>query len=173
QEPYPAIILDRHWNLLMANRGAVRLLRFLLGATTAESNILRLVFHPDGLRPWVKNWEELAEDLVRRVRQEAALSPLDETASALLAEVLSYPGVPPHWHTRNLDAPTSPLLTVVFRKDDLELRFFSTFTAFGTPRNITLDELRIESSFPADEATAKFCRNLTAAAVQPTSAAVA
>jgi transcriptional regulator with XRE-family HTH domain len=163
QEPYPAIVIDRHWNLLMANLGAQRLFRFLLGATPTEPNILRLVFREDCLRPLVRNWEELAEDLVRRVQQEAALSPLDEITNGLLEELLASPGVPAHWQHGDPESPASPLMTVVLRKANVELRFFSTFTAFSTPRNVTLDELRIESSFPADEATASFCRSLAEA----------
>ena len=172
QEPYPAIVLDRHWNLLMANDGAARLLAFLLSDARNEPNVLRLLFHPDWLRPLIMNWEEMAENLIRRFHQEAELVPPDEISKALLAEVLSYPGVPAHWHTRDLAVPAGPLLTIGFRKQNLELRFFSTFTTFGTPRNVTLDELRIESSFPADEATARFCRGLAIAAAEPTRAAV-
>ncbi|MGH9159948.1 MAG: hypothetical protein ACRD2X_08175 [Vicinamibacteraceae bacterium] len=70
------------------------------------------------------------------------------------------PGVPTRWRTREVDAPLPPLLTVVFRRNDRELRFFSTFTTFGTPRDITVDELRIECAFPADDATAELCRTL-------------
>ena len=69
-------------------------------------------------------------------------------------------GVPPQWHTRRLDSAPPPLLTVVFRKDNQVLRFFSTITTFGTPRDVTIDELRIECSFPADETTAEVCRAL-------------
>ena len=61
---------------------------------------------------------------------------------------------------RELGAPPPPLLTVKFRKDDQTLRFFSTITTFGTPRDVTLDELRIECTFPADDATAEVCRAL-------------
>jgi hypothetical protein len=76
----------------------------------------------------------------------------------LLDEVLAYPGVPAEWRTRELGSTPQPLLNTVFGRDDLELRFFSTITTFGTPHDVTLDELRIECSFPADDATAEFCR---------------
>lgn len=158
QEPYPAIVLDRHWELLMANRGAARLLGTVLGGPPAESNLLRLVFRPDGLRPFIANWEEVAGDMIRRVHHEVDWAPTDDVLRGLLAEVLSYPGIPAHWHTRSVDESARPLLAVVFRKDDLELRFVSTMTTFGTPQDITLEELRIECSFPADEATEKACR---------------
>lgn len=74
--------------------------------------------------------------------------------------MLGYPAVPTRWRTRQVDTTPPPLLTVVFRRDDRELRFFSTFTTFGTPRDVTVDELRIECAFPADDATAELCRAL-------------
>ena len=158
QEPYPAFVLDRHWNIRMANQAAMRCTRFLLGAEPNEQNMIRLVLHPDGLRPVLLNWDETAGDLIRHLRAHIAASPTDERAVALLAEVLAYPGIPPALGSREVGAPTSPLLTTVFRKDDVELRFFSTITTFGTPRDVTLEELHIESSFPADESTARICR---------------
>jgi transcriptional regulator with XRE-family HTH domain len=160
QEPYPAFVLDRHWDIRMANQAAPRCTRFLLGAEPTESNMMRLVLHPNGLRPLMANWEETAGDLVRHLHNQIAASPSDERAKGLLAEVLAYPGIPARWRTREIGAPTTPLLTTIFRKGDVELRFFSTFTTFGTPHDVTLEELRIECSFPADETTATASREL-------------
>jgi transcriptional regulator with XRE-family HTH domain len=160
QEPYPAFVLDRHWDVRMANQAAARCNRFLLGADPTESNMIRLVLHPLGLRPVMANWEETAGDLIRHLHNQIAASPRDERATGLLAEVLAYPGVPARWRTREIGAPTTPLLTTIFRKDGTELRFFSTFTTFGTPHDVALEELRIECSFPADEATAAACHAL-------------
>jgi transcriptional regulator with XRE-family HTH domain len=162
QEPYPAIVVDRHWNLLQANGGAAQLFGFLLGGPPAESNVLRMVFRQDGLRPVIANWEEVAGDMIRRLHQESAGPDEGNGSPGLIAEVLSYPGVPARWHTDELTAPATPLLTIVFRKDGRELRFFSTITTFGTPKDITLEQLRIECSFPADEATERMCRELAA-----------
>ncbi len=162
QEPYPAFLLDRHWGIRQANQAATRCTRFLFGSEPAESNILRLILHPDGLRPVMLNWEETAGDLIRHLHNQIAASPSDERAKDLLAEVLAYPGVPARWRTREIGAPSTPLLTTIFRKGDVELRFFSTITTFGTPHDVTLEELRIESSFPADDATAVTCRELFA-----------
>lgn len=160
QEPYPAFVLDRHWNILMANQAAPRCTRFLLDAEPAEGNMLRLCLHPNGVRRMMVSWEETAGDLIRHLHHQIAASPLDEPVKALLAEVLAYPGIPEHWRTRDVAMAPTPLLTTVFRKGDVELRFFSTITTFGTPHDVTLEELRIECSFPADEATATTCREL-------------
>jgi transcriptional regulator with XRE-family HTH domain len=159
QEPYPAFVLDRYWEIRLSNRAAERCTRFLLGADPVESNMLRLVLHPSGLRPVMVNWEELAGDLVRNLHNQIAASPQDPRAQALLAEVLAYPGIPAGWRTREIGAASAPLLTTVFRKGDVELRFFSTITTFGTPHDVALEELRIECSFPADAATAVACRS--------------
>jgi transcriptional regulator with XRE-family HTH domain len=160
QEPYPAFVLDRYWEIRLQNRAAARCTRFLIDVEPAETNMMRLVLRPDGLRPAMVNWEETAGDLIRHLHNQIAASPSDERATALLAEVLSYPGVPARWRTREIGAPPAPLLTTIFRRDAVELRFFSTITAFATPHDVTLDELRIECSFPADEATAASCREL-------------
>jgi hypothetical protein len=160
QEPYPAFVLDRHWDIRMSNQAARRCSRFLLPAESTESNMLRRVLHPDGLRRVLVNWEETAGDLIRHLHNQIAASPSDDRAKSLLAEVLAYPGVPARWRTREIGGPTPPLLTTIFRSGDVELRFFSTFTTFGTPHEVTLEELRIECSFPADEATAGACREL-------------
>lgn len=160
QEPYPAFVLDQHWDIRLTNEAASRCTRFLLGADPVESNMVRMVLHPNGLRPMLANWEEVARDLIRHLHNQIAAWPSDERARGLLAEVLAYPGIPAEWRAREIGAPSTPLLTTVFRKGDVELRFFSTITSFSSPHDVTLDELRIESSFPADEATAATCQEL-------------
>lgn len=161
QEPYPAFLLNRHRDVLMANRAAARVNRFLLGGrASAHGNMLRQLFDPNDLRPALVNWEEVAGDLIRHLHNAVAAAPTDVTARALLDEVLRYPGVPARWRTRELGAATSPLLTTVFRRDGRELRFFSTLTTFGTPRDVTIDELHIECCFPEDDATAELCQTL-------------
>jgi len=145
--------------MVQTNRAAVRVMSFLRGGS-AHANIMRQFFDPNDVRGIVVNWEEVAGDLIRHLHDEVAAAPSDAEARALLEEVLRYPGVPSQWRTRELGAAPPPLLTVVFRKDDRELRFFSTIATFGTPRDVTLDELRIECVFPADDATAQICRTL-------------
>ncbi len=104
----------------------------------------------------------MAGDLIRHLHDHVAATPTDTVARDLLEEALAYPGVPARWRLRDLSQAPSPLLTTVFRRDDAELRFFSTITTWTTPRDVTLDELHIECCFPMDEATTALCRELAA-----------
>jgi len=160
QEPYPTIVIDRHWNLVLANDGAMKLVEFLLGAMPQERNIVRQVFKDEMLRPYIVNWDEVAADLIHRLQRELDWVPTDDMLRNLLNEVLAYPHVPEQWRTREHGTSALPFLTFVFRKDDIELRFFCTWTTFETPRDVTLEETRIESSFPADDLTEKLWKNL-------------
>lgn len=160
QEPYPALVMNRHWDLVMANDALVRVFGALRGGPPTHANVLHQIFDPADMRPFLANWEEVAGDVIRHLHDEVAASPSDAKARALLDEVLAYPDVPAQWQTRDPGASPMPLLTTVFRSDVLELRFFSTFTTFGTSRDVTLDELRIECLFPADDETAARCRAL-------------
>ncbi|HTJ17574.1 MAG TPA: helix-turn-helix transcriptional regulator [Steroidobacteraceae bacterium] len=158
QEPYPAIVTNRHWDILLMNESTRRIFEILRPGGPRHVNMLRQIFDPQDMRSVLRNWEELAIDVLRHLHNQVAVAPSDAKARALLDEVLAYPGVPAEWRTRELGSTPQPLLNTVFGRDDLELRFFSTITTFGTPHDVTLDELRIECSFPADDATAEFCR---------------
>jgi len=160
QEPYPAIVTNRHWDILLMNEATVRIFNMLRPGGPRHVNMLRQIFDPQDMRSVLRNWEELAIDILRHLHNQVAMAPSDTKARALLDEVLAYPDVPAEWRTRELGSTPQPLLNTVFGKDDLELRFFSTITTFGTPHDVTLDELRIECSFPADDATAEFCRRV-------------
>ncbi len=156
-EPYPAIVMNRRWDVLLRNRGAERFFDRLApgpGPTPEEPpNVLRMMLHPQGLRPLVANWEEAAGALVQRVHREAIGGVPGAEAARVLAEVLAYPGVPASWRQPNLSAPLAPLVPIVFARGGRSWRFFSTVTTLGTPQDVTLQELRLECFFPADEAT--------------------
>jgi transcriptional regulator with XRE-family HTH domain len=154
QEPYPAIVVDQHWNILMRNHGATRFMALFPECNLpGPPNGIRLLFHPEGLRPFIENWEDLAARLIQRVHRETATNPSDEPMRTLLEELLAYPGVPSRWLIPNLEKPPEPFLTIDYRRDDLKIRLFSTIATFGTAQDLTLHGLRIESFFPADEAT--------------------
>jgi transcriptional regulator with XRE-family HTH domain len=164
QEPYPAFLVNRQWDVLAANQAAARVNAFALGGRESRhDNMMRQFFDPDDLRGAVGNWEEVAGELIRHLHDHVAATPTDAAARDLLEEVLAYPGVPARWRLRDLSRAPSPLLTTVLRRDGAELRFFSTITTFAMPRDVTLDELHIECCFPMDEATAAMCRELAQA----------
>jgi transcriptional regulator with XRE-family HTH domain len=163
QEPYPAIAVDRCWTILKANSGAARLVEVFADPSAASEwngNAMRLMFHSRGFRPYIVNWEAMAAALIQWLHRDVLSGFGGDETRRLLEELLSYPGVPPRWRTLDLDASTAPFLAIEFRKGDLELRYFSTLTSLGTPHDITLQELRVEAFFPADEATEEASRQL-------------
>jgi transcriptional regulator with XRE-family HTH domain len=170
QEPYPAIVVDRSWTILKANGGAARLVETFADAAAAPEwggNAMRLMFHPRGLRPHIANWEAMAAALIQWLHRDVLSSFGGEETRRLRDELLEYPGVPARWRTLDLDASTAPFLAIEFVKGDLELRYFSTLTSLGTPHDITLQELRVEAFFPADERTEEASRRLAAGAGGP------
>ncbi|HLZ52184.1 MAG TPA: helix-turn-helix transcriptional regulator [Candidatus Acidoferrum sp.] len=154
QEPFPGIVVDRYWNTLRMNSSTKRFLAFFPGCDSVKPrNGIRLVFHPKGLRRFIENWESVAARLIQRVHREVASNPPDETMKSFLEELLSYPDVPPRWRWLDFDDTPPPFLTINYRWNNSTLRLFSTITTFGTAQDIALQELRIESFFPADEPT--------------------
>jgi transcriptional regulator with XRE-family HTH domain len=154
QEPYPAIVLDRHWNVLLANDATRRFLaRFPECALPGPANGPRMIFHPQGMRPFIQNWEDVAARFIQRLHRQAAANPSDAATRELLDELLGYPGVPSRWRLPDLDGAPAPLWPICYRRNEQTFRFFSTITTFGTPQDVTLQELRIECFFPADAAT--------------------
>jgi transcriptional regulator with XRE-family HTH domain len=153
-EPYPGIVIDRYWNTLRMNSGMRHFLgRFPICDSVKPHNGVRFVFHPKGLRPFIKNWERVAARIVQRVHHAVVANPSDETMKCFLEELLSYPAVPSRWRVLDLDDSPPPFLTIDYKWNDSTLRFFSTITTFGSPQDVALQEMRIESFFPADEAT--------------------
>lgn len=152
-EPYPVLVLDRYWNTLRMNAGAKRFLAVFPGCDSGTPhNGVRLVFQPQGLRPFIENWEIVAARIIQRVHREAAANPSDETMKRFLEELLSYPDVPSRWRTLDIGDAPPPFSTINYRWKNLPVRLFSTLTTFGSALDIALQELRIESFFPADEA---------------------
>lgn len=161
QEPYPAFVVNRHWDVLMANSAAARVNQLVMsGRQSPYDNILRQIFDPNDIRAHVVNWEEVAENFLLHLHQVIASSPSDEKAQALLDEILQFPGIPTSWRHRDVTSAPSPILTMTFRTGRGQLTFFETITTFATPRNVTLDDIRIECAFPADDHTAAICAEL-------------
>ncbi len=159
-EPFPAVVLDRYWNVVMTNDAAPRFFgRFIdLGARPSPRNLLHLMFDPAGMRPFIANWEDVAPGLIRRVYRESVGRVVDEPTRTLLAELLAYPDAAAPWDDSAVagePAATSswPVIPLGFRRDGRILNYFSMITTVGTPQTVAAQELRIECMFPADEAT--------------------
>jgi transcriptional regulator with XRE-family HTH domain len=154
QEPFPAVVMSRHWDVVNANAAASRLFGLLLGdAARGPANVIRMMFDPALVRPCVHNWEGVAEALIRRIHREAVGGVPDAATRALLEEALAYPGVPSRWRKPSVETPLLPVIPVSFRKDAWRFDYFSTVTTLGTPQDVTLQEIRIECFFPVDAET--------------------
>lgn len=163
QEPYPAFVISRHFDVLAANDAAARINGFLMeGRQSPHSNLLHQVFDPQDFRAVIANWPEVAAKFIRQLQDELVATPSDPRGRQLLEEVLNYPDVPAAWRHRDLGFEPEPVMTMVFNSRAGPLRFFETITTFAAPRDVTLDELRIDCAFPADDHTASVCARLAA-----------
>lgn len=165
QAPFPALVVDRLWNLVMANGPAAMMMKWLLDMPddmpipTDGVNVLKLMLDPAGARKYVCNWENVSADLLHWIQREAMSDGPGSEAAELLKELIAFPGIKTATQTPNLDTRALPFLAVRIRKDDAELNLFTTITTMGTPHDVTVHELRIECFFPADEATAGWFRS--------------
>ena len=159
QEPFPAVAVNRRWNLLRSNRGAVRLVEFLVGplAPDAPVNLADALVAPDVLRPHLVNWAEVVRYFIRSVEADASADGTAETAR-LLERLLAYEGVGSAMRAPEALDAGGPVLPMHFRKGEVSLRLFTTIATLGTPRDITLQEMRVECFFPMDAETATVLR---------------
>jgi len=152
-EPYPAVILDRHYNMISANDATSVLTEGVAPELVAPpANALRATLHPDGMAPRILNLPEWSAHLLHRLRRQASLT-ADPELQRLYDELSAYPGVtlePPH----DGRAGDEIVLPLRIRVGERELVFFSTVSTFGTAVEITLAELIIEAFYPANAATA-------------------
>lgn len=159
-EPFPALVMDRYWNVLLTNRAAPRFFGCFtdLSARKSPRNMLHLMFDPDGMRPFVADWPAVAESLIQRVYRETVGRVVDDKIKALLAALLAYPDVEARWTRPKAMSVQSvtPVIPMGFVKDGKLLNYFSMVTTVGTPQTVAAQELRIECMFPADEATEVF-----------------
>lgn len=163
-EPYPALAVDRHWTLLAANAAVTRLLGLVAEAELLRPpvNVLRLSLHPDGFAPFIVNLAEWRAHLLARLRQQVRAT-ADATLGALLGELSDYPwpgGAAKGHH--DADAEAGIVVPMQLRLGETVLSLISTTTVFGTPVDITLSELALETFFPADSATAEALHALAA-----------
>ena len=153
-EPYLAFVIDGAWNMVEANAGVEAFLGLIAPELLEPPlNVIRASLHPAGLSRCIVNFDEYAAHVIERLRRQLASS-ADPGLDALLDEVCDYPDVARAVGGAPLPPPAA-VLPLHFRLDDgTEMRFFSTMTVFGSPMDVTIADLAIESFFPADDATA-------------------
>jgi len=161
-DPYPGVVLDRRWNIVLSNAGARSLTAGLPAhLVTPTANVFRVSLHPEGLAAITVNFDEWAIYLLSQLHRLVSAS-ADAELAAMEREILAYPNVAavlvdgaPAWDDSQLLVPCRMVVGGV------ELSMFTTLTAFGTPRDITLDELAVELFFPADDATVAALRGVS------------
>jgi transcriptional regulator with XRE-family HTH domain len=160
-EPYPAMVVDRAWNMVAANR-AIAAMAGWVDPALLESpiNVMRVGLHPRGLAPRMINLAEVRAYFVERLQRQVAITG-DEKLAALLMEVSAYPAPEHERDPASVAAAREILMPVRLRAPGgAELSLFITVATFGTPVEVTTSELSIELGFPADAATAEAMRNL-------------
>ncbi len=163
-EPFPALAVDRSWNVRMSNPSFDRLVAMLgedawARAGCTERNLMRLLFHPNGIRPWIANWQAVGPLMWHRAQREAESLGGAEMA-ALLEELRPFQDAA----TLSVagDPPLVPVLPLEIERDGVHVSLFSVISTFGTAQDVTADELRIESFFPCDQATETLFASLAA-----------
>ena len=154
-EPFPAVLIDRRWDVHRANDGAARLFTKLLAPEPmpAAPNVLRLILEPGPVRDHLRNWHDIAPALLERVRREAIGGVLDPVTRDLVAHLQSRPDVQPVLDGADDGAPSAPVIDLRFELAGAQLDFFSIVTAVGSPTDVTAQELRLEAFVPSNEAT--------------------
>ena len=156
-EPFPAVVMDRYWNVLMANDSTPRFFNSFTEMAMQKSprNILHLMFDPERMRPFIANWEGVAKSLFERVHRESVGRVVDEKTKELMAALQAYPGVKAEWKSPQSLGATSamPMIPIGFVRGKKVLNYFSLVTTVGTPQTIAAQELRMECMYPVDEET--------------------
>ncbi|MEM7253250.1 MAG: helix-turn-helix transcriptional regulator [Pseudomonadota bacterium] len=159
-EPFPAIVLNRHWDVVRKNDAAAALFSAAIGerphwiarALDGQLNLFELVFHPAGIQPLIRNWDEVGPALLTRARREVGQHG-SETLSRFLSEL---PDHQPELDASEHQSALLPILPLQLVLGEHTLSFFSVISTFGTPLDITTDELRVECFFPNDAPTEAF-----------------
>lgn len=161
-EPNGAVACDRVFNVLQMNQGAARLFAAFVDLATAPpevvSNVLVATLHPLGLRPYIVNFDEVAALTLDRTRREAARAGGDEAVRLVMDRIAAIPDLP----RPSVPITQGPFVTVHLKRGPLEARLFTTIATIGTAIDATAEDLRIETYFPADDATARLVKSLAA-----------
>ena len=155
-EPYPLAVMNQRYDVLRTNQACGRLLtRFIADPSVLSDpiNVCKLLFDPRGARPFVESWAHTAVHLLARLHRDALAEPHDGGLADLVEELTASPDVPEAWATPDFSLPCDPVFPIVLARDGERFAFLTTLTVFSAPLNVTLEELRIESYYPMDEAT--------------------
>lgn len=159
-EPFPALVMDRYWNVLMTNDATPRFFNCFIdmAARKGPRNMLHLVFDPDGMRPFVADRQTVADSLIQRVYRESVGRVIDDRTRELLDALRAYPDLqtgsePGHPSVADASAAAMPVIPIGFVKDGQVMKYFSMVASVGTPQTIAAQELRLECMFPADDET--------------------
>jgi transcriptional regulator with XRE-family HTH domain len=151
-EPFPAVVMDRYWNVQLRNEAAPRFFNCFIALEKRPTprNLLHLMFDPEGMRPFIANWQEVAASLIERIYRESVGRVIDQETKDLLLGLQSYPKVKTELK-KTPAVSVLPFIPISFVNKRKTMNFFSMITTVGTPLSIAAQELRIESMFPADE----------------------
>lgn len=164
QEPFPALVVDEAWNLRHRNHAATRILGalrpFYKVPAELSQNVMHVMCHPGGMRSFMPNWHDFVAAYLQVLHREATQG-LSHAAARLREDLLRYPDMPAAF---SADHPSrdNPVVPMQLRIGQHALSFFVTLTTFAMPRDITLQQIKIEGFFPADEITAQLARRLAA-----------
>lgn len=147
-EPFPALSIDRLWNLQKANASAEKF--FARAGSSGQPNLLLELMTPGPLRENIVNWADIARALYRLLDLEVARRPNDQEGRDLLKRLANLPGVADAISRKSKENP-APVLTIIFDLDGQELRLFSLIATVGMSTDAIIDDLRIETLLPADE----------------------
>lgn len=167
-EPYPAMVLDGRWNLVMANQGALNFFAQFVDIFAAleaigspsEFQVVRLCLEDEGLKPFIGDWETLVFSFLARARRALLLNPRDPYLPQLIREITAHPDAPPEWRQPDWTSTPQPALLMTLHKDGATYRFFTMLAHFGSALNVTLEEMSVETFYPADEATRSYLEAL-------------
>ena len=172
-EPYPALVLDGRWNLVMANNAALGFFGLFADTFAAlarignptEFQMVRLCLRDEGLKPYIENWTELVTKFLQRARRALTMNPNDEHLPALIEEILSHPEAPDHWRQPAWSMPPTPAITMVMSDGQTRYELITMLAHFGAPQHVTIEELSVETFYPANDVTRQKLEEL--AAVEP------
>ncbi len=163
QEPYPAIVMNRCFDVLMINHAGAAMMNMLglqMGGSEGPPNMLRITMAENGLRAIVKDWNRIAHHMIERAHRQVRGAGEGDPLKKLIEEVVAYPGIPEDWEIADPSDAALPVMPVEFEMGGATLSWITTITSFGTPQDVTAEEIMVECMFPANAETEAMVRSL-------------